>query len=646
MNWRQSTWLAVWAVSQQAVMAQGVATAVVPTAASGTQVSMDAAGRAHVIPAGSKDGVSYNGFQQFDVGKPGLSFENQAANARTIIAEVFSAAPSRIAGEVDVVGPRANLILANQNGLSINGASFVNFGSVALTTGAVSLREQQQSSGHVQRYVDVATNQGTIDIGPQGLAGNLIRLEMIAKNIVLDGPVTNSYTSSSAHVRAVAGDSKASFDTAASPVDNLTPWVYYEAGSARRQDVAIKIGAGSKVTAGRIEILVTDQGAGVRNEGELVASAGDFKLTATGDIEQVGGKIRAQGSVSIKGSDITLRTAEGRDSIVAAGLQVGIESSKSIRNIGGEIVGGQRATDDSPYAVSLRAADVIENRTPIGATKTAVIFGQSDSVRLEAAGGISSVNARLVSNSDLILSSQGAITNESVHVAGDGSEDWNSSSLFNRRNGYRVDMGKLADPTNQGYWVAQGNVRIDAGEVSNKGGYIFSNAGSIAIQSAGGVTNQAHSVGLYEYNRRCMLFICRTTASSNESLVGGQIMAANDLSVQAKGVVLNDGGAIYAGKSMQVSGSEVVARAKPVHTVILRDKGLKALFGHTWAQIYATDQGGSFTAQQGRLVLQGAARQEGGTFAASEGVDGEIQVARRPQRDPVRIEDHLGLFWW
>src|SRR5258707_9740462 len=35
----------------------------------------------------------------------------------------------------------------------------------------------------------------------------------------------------------------------------------------------------------------------------------------------------------------------------------------------------------------------------------------------------------------------------------------------------------------------------------------------------------------------------------------------------------------------------------PVHTVILRDKGLKALFGDTWARIYATDLGGSYTVQ-------------------------------------------------
>ena len=627
--------------------AQGVTTAVIPRGPAGPQVNMDAAGRAHVTPTQAQNGVSYNGFNQFDVGRPGLSFENQAVNARTIVAEVFSSAPSRIQGDMDVVGPRANLILANQNGISVNGANFSNFGSIALTTGAVSLRDQQQSQGHLQRYVDVATSRGTIEVGDQGMAGNLIRLEMIAKNIELNGPVTNSYSSSSAYVRMVAGDSNASFDTAASPVDNLTPWTYYQPGNAARNDVAIKVGAGSKVTAGRIEILVTDKGAGVRNDGEMVASAGNFSLSATGDLLQVGGQISAQGSVKVEAAGIDLQASAERQSLVSAGLQVHMQAQNAIRNVGGEIAGGQRVSDDSPYAVYLKAGDQIENRSLVGAEKTTVIFGKADSVKLEAgAGGIHSTNARIVSNLNLDLLSTGAIRNESTHIAGTDSDDWKSSSFLSRKNGYRVDMGSLADENNLGYWVAQGDMSINGASLSNAGGFIYANAGSIGIKTADGVTNTAHSVGQYEYRKRCFTFICKTKASSTEKLVGGQIMAANDFNLESGGTVLNDGGSMFAGQHMGLKAPRIIAQAKPVHTVILRDKGLKALFGDTWAQVYATDQGGSFTAQSGRMLLQGAAQQNGGSYVAAEGVEGEIEIIRTPQRDPVRLENHLGIFWW
>lgn len=647
MGTRRCLCLGVLLTTTQWCCAQTVVTSVVPKGLDGAQVHIGDSGRAHVIPTAAKDSVSYNGFSQFDVGKQGLSFENQGVNARTIVAEVFSAAPSRIQGDLEVVGPRANLILANQNGISLNGTNLVNFGSVAFATGAISLRDQQQSAGHNQRFVDVTTGQGTIQVGDQGIAGNLIRLEIIAKNIEVNGPVANNYTSSSAQVRMVAGDSKASFDTAASPVDNLTPWVYYQAGTAERKEVAIKVGAGSKVTAGKIEILVTDKGAGVRNEGEMVASAGNFTLSATGDLVQLGGKISAQGSVNVSAADIHLEGADAHQSLVSAGLQANLQATGSIRNIGGEIVGTQRFSEESPYAVYLKAGDGIENRSPVGAEKTSVIFGKGDSIKLESGeGGIHSVNARLVSNLNLDLVSQGAITNESTHILGSESSDWRTSGFLSRKNGYRVDMGGLADEKNLGYWVAQGNVSVSGASLSNTGGFIYSNAGSVDIKTKGAFTNEAHSVGMFEYSKRCVLFICKTTANSTEKLMGGQIMAANDLRVDAGGTVLNNGGTMYAGQNMVINAPTIIARAKPVHTVILRDKGLKALFGDTWAQVYATDQGGSFTAQQGRLMLQGVAQQDGGAFVAAVGIDGEIQVIRKPHRDPVRIEDHLGIFWW
>ena len=186
MGVRQYLYLGLLVTTTHICSAQTVVTSVVPKG-DGAPVRIGDSGRAYVMPTAAKDGVSYNGFNQFDVGKQGLTFENQAVNARTIVAEVFSAAPSRIQGDLEVAGPRANFILANQNGISLNGTNLVNFGSVAFTTGAISLRDQQQSAGHTQRFVDLATGQGTIQIGDQGIAGNLIRLEMIAKNIEVNG---------------------------------------------------------------------------------------------------------------------------------------------------------------------------------------------------------------------------------------------------------------------------------------------------------------------------------------------------------------------------------------------------------------------------------------------------------------------------
>lgn len=611
------------------------------------QVQAGSGGRTFVTPNAARDGVSYNGFSRFDVGVAGLTFTNDAVRARTIVAEVLSAAPSHIEGPLDVTGPRANLILANQNGIRVNGGSFFNFGSVALTTGAVSLRDEIQPSGDSRRYVDVRTTQGELLIDSQGVSGNLIRLEMMAKTVGIQGAVSNSFSSSTATVRIVAGESLAQFDTAASPVDNLTPWVHYTAGKAVSSELALNLSADSKVTSGRIEILVTDQGAGVRNAGQLLASAGNFQLTSAGQIEQIGGQIQALGQIHIQADEMSFRNTAERTSLVAAGSSTLLEAKGALRNVGGEISGQSRSADegDGRYAVLLRAGGAIEHSTPVGAAKTALIFGQSDAVGLIAGGNITSVDARVVSNGALTVQTPGAVRTETLHTAGSGSIEWKNHSLFKRRSGYQVDMGALADTANQAYWVAQGDLSVSAGNFGNLGGYMFSNGGKVDIAATGDVIIQAHSIGQFSYSQSCFLFICKRTASSSEALVGGQIMAADTLSIRAGGQILNDAGQAFGGRGMVLDAPFITARARPVHTVILRDRGLKALFGDTWAQVYATDQGGSFTVQQGRMLLKGTARQDGGLFTASEGVEGAIEVIRPPHRDPVRLENHLGLFW-
>lgn len=627
-------------------VAQGQEAGVVAHGSTPTHVAIRDNGRIDVTPAAVRDGVSYNGFERFNVGAAGLAFRNEDVKARTIVAEVLSASPSRIEGALEVLGPRANLILANQNGIRVNGGSFVNFGGVALTTGQVALRDQLQASGYVRRYVDVDTRQGGITVGPQGLSGNLIRLEMIAKTIGIEGAVANTYSSSSATVRMVAGQSLAQFDTAASPVDNLTPWVHYTAGEASSTAAALSLDAGSSVTSGRIEVLITDQGAGVRNAGHMVAAAGDFKLSSTGVLEQAGGRIQALGRVQMELAHLEQSNTAQAIGLIAAGTSTTIDATGDIRNRGGEISGQSRHDDAQPYAVMLNAGGVIENATPLGAPQPAVIFGYGDSVGLFAGQGIVSTNGRVISNAGIVAKTQGDLRHESLHEAGAGKDDWKTSSLLTRRSGYRVDMGDLADAANQAYWVSQGDLDVTARNVENIGGFMFSNAGSVRIAALGDVVNRAHSIGAFEYRQKCFLFICHRTASSTEALTGGQIMAASEVDIQAGMRILNDAGQIHAGTGMRLQAEETIARGRPVRTVILRDKGLKALLGDTWAKVYAADQGGSFTVQSGRMILQGAARQEAGLFQASEGIDGAIDVLRLPGRDPVRLENHLGLLWW
>ena len=623
---------------------------VVPDGHTATTVSMDPSGKTLIQLAPAAGGVSHNVFSRFDVSPAGAAFQNQAVGARSIVAEVRASQPSVIEGPVSVDGPRANLILANPNGLVINGGSFINFGSVALVAGSVAL-ESRAVGNSVQTYVSAASGNGAIRIGPDGLAADLIRLELLARRIEVAGPLVNAYSSPTALLRLVAGDASALFDTAASPTDNLTPWAYYTAGKSTGQGIVIDLATQARISSGRIELLVTDAGAGVRNAGHLQATSGDFVIDSAGLLEQKGGRIEAAGDIRIRAGSVHQAQAESGDvpSISAAG-SLDVQVSGSLSNLGGSLSGVARnpAEGAAPAALRIVAGADIVNQTPAGGAG-AVIFGAADDVLLEAGGDIRNINGRVVSNGALSLHAGGTALNESVFVAGSGRsmssrDERNWLGLPRERHTTTIDNGVLADLAHTAYWVADGQLSVTARQVHNLGGSLLANAGDVVLDAGSEILNRAWLTGALTLRESCNLLFCRRTAEVSESLVGGQILASQDVRLKAGERLLNDGGLIHATRDMQLDAPRIEARGVPVHVALSRADGLRAFFGDHWAGLYAIDQGGGFTAQTGRLSLRGQAIQDRGFFIASQGIDGVITVLRAPGRDPVELSSHLGIF--
>ncbi|MGC5821094.1 hemagglutinin, partial [Ralstonia pseudosolanacearum] len=147
--------------------------------------------------------------------------------------------------------------------------------------------------------------------------------ELIAKQVRVAGAVQNSFTDATSRVRIVAGDSRAEIDTSVSPTDNLNPWVTYSStGSGRPLGLAIDIASGGSLTGGRIELLVTDQGAGVRHAGAAFATAGDFVISSTGDLQLGGGSVSAANDVLIGSAGLLGKGA------LAAGRNLQVSANK------------------------------------------------------------------------------------------------------------------------------------------------------------------------------------------------------------------------------------------------------------------------------------------------------------------------------
>ncbi|MEQ1712156.1 MAG: filamentous hemagglutinin N-terminal domain-containing protein, partial [Hyphomicrobium sp.] len=119
------------------------------------------------ITAPSSGGISHNRFRQYDVDTRGVILNNATSGGTSVIGGTVNANPnligsgpaaiilnevtgstaSSLAGPTEVFGRRANVIIANPNGVGCAGCTFINTGTVTLSaavplpnyaTGAVS----------------------------------------------------------------------------------------------------------------------------------------------------------------------------------------------------------------------------------------------------------------------------------------------------------------------------------------------------------------------------------------------------------------------------------------------------------------------------------------------------------------------------
>lgn len=263
------------------------------------------------IAAPNASGLSHNAYSSYNVDPQGLVLNNGntsqshrqsqlagivAANAnlgagpqaRIILNEVTGGGRSTLAGFTEVLGGKADVIVANPFGISCNGCGFINTDRVSLVTGAPNL------TGGALGF-DV--RGGDIVIGGTGLNANAQQiLDLVSRKISVNGQVnavtlnmvagTNNWNHTSGAASAIASDG------AAVPA------------------YAIDSSALGGMYAGRISLKATEAGAGVRVQGNAAATADDFTITSAGKLE-VTGKLSAA-------RDLTATsTAAGADAITA-----------------------------------------------------------------------------------------------------------------------------------------------------------------------------------------------------------------------------------------------------------------------------------------------------------------------------------------
>ncbi|MGU3400492.1 hemagglutinin repeat-containing protein [Brucellaceae bacterium D45D] len=239
-----------------------------------------------VTPNGQ--GLSHNKYGDFNVGTPGLILNNQNSElgtsklggvtpgnanlknsgpATVILNEVTSGNRSSLLGPTEVFGGRADVIIANPNGITCDGCGFINTPRATLTTGTPDIDATGRLSGFTVQGGDVtfgskggnfASGDGAVDL-----------FDIVSRRVQINGPVNGK------NLRLTAGRSKFNYATGeATALD----------GADDAGEFAIDGSALGAMQADRIKIVVTDKGAGVRMRNDMAAHAGELSLSADGRI--------------------------------------------------------------------------------------------------------------------------------------------------------------------------------------------------------------------------------------------------------------------------------------------------------------------------------------------------------------------------
>ncbi|CUZ90835.1 DUF637 domain-containing protein [Serratia marcescens] len=257
------------------------------TAANGnTQVHMKP-GNVPVVNIATPNGagISHNTYKDFNVGTPGavlnnaiqggktqlgVTIENAKGNpnlkgkpAELIINEVTGGSRSELQGKLEVFGNKANVMIANPNGITCNGCGFINAPGVTLTTG----KPQFDKQGALEA---LEVKKGGVTIGGKGLDGSgADYVDIISRATELNGKINAQ------NLSLTQGANRISFkDGTIKPI----------AGEGAKPVLAVDTKALGGMYANKIRLVANEDGVGV-NLKDLTSKQRDITLSVSGRIE-------------------------------------------------------------------------------------------------------------------------------------------------------------------------------------------------------------------------------------------------------------------------------------------------------------------------------------------------------------------------
>ncbi|HCO0476926.1 TPA: hemagglutinin repeat-containing protein [Escherichia coli] len=486
------------------------------------------------IQTPSAGGVSHNTYSQFDVGNQGVILNNAHNNvqtqlggmvagnpwlakgeARIILNEVNSRNPSQLNGFVEVAGKKAQVVIANPAGISCDGCGFINANRATLTTG-----QPQMKNGSLTGF---SVERGEIQITGKGMdASRTDYTDIIARSVKINAGLW-------------AQDLKVT--TGRNNVDIAHGQIEKKTGDVSSQpQMALDVASLGGMYAGKIRLVGTETGVGVRNAGHIGAQAGAVTLTADGRIEN-------SGSISAK-TDVHLATTRElhNSGSVYAGQDTQIQSDGVFTHTG---------------SVASRRNTRIQTTRLTGSERSLLAAGVKDDGRLAAAGNLTvsttgelAAHGQVLSGGNMQLKGQGLDLSNSRIQGQHTGLDAGSGNLSTQN--AQLSAGTLSARTagqfsNNGGTINADTLQISAQSLSNrKGSLIQTGTGDFSLSLPGSVDNRE---GLLAANGAV-----RLDALSLDNR-RGKVQAAQSGSLQVKttGAVDNQQGRLLASRDILIN---------------------------------------------------------------------------------------------
>lgn len=401
-------------------------------------------------------GLSHNRYTQFDVDNKGAVLNNDRNNnpflvkgsAQLILNEVRGTA-SKLNGIVTVGGQKADVIIANPNGITVNGGGFKNVGRGILTTGAPQIGKDGALTGFDVR-------QGTLTVGAAGWndKGGADYTEILARAVALQGKLQGKNLAVS---------------TGPQKVDYASGEISAGTAAGTKPTIALDTAALGGMYADSITLIANEKGVGVKNAGTLEA-AKQLIVTSSGRIENSGRIATTADGTEASPTYLSIETTEkgaagtfisngGR--IESKGLLV-IETGEDISLRNGAVV---QNNGSRPATTVLNAGHnlVIESKTNVNNAK--------GSANLSAGGRTTINDATIQAGSSVYSSTKGdtelgentRIIAENVTVLSNGSIG--SAAVIEAKDTAHIEAGK---PLSLETSNVASNIRLNNGSI--KGG--------------------------------------------------------------------------------------------------------------------------------------------------------------------------------